>query len=229
MKHINLSLISIFAMSSLALAGGDIAPVEPVVETPVVIESTGNFYLGLAYGYLNDQTDVTATAPSRKTSKKTVIDDNFNEVILQAGYNFNPYIAVEGRYWFGMSSTINYSNINPAVKNSDTTIDAWGIYVKPQYPVTEEFNVYALLGYGSADITIDDVPTNGGLQYVSDSVDGFSWGVGASYAITESVSLFIDYVSIYNDDDDSYNPSTGYNYNIDNTIDSVNFGVTYNF
>jgi len=228
MKKLNLSLVAIFAMGTFAVAGGDIAPVEPVVEEVTVIESTGNFYLGLAYGYLNDQTDVTATPPAMPSQVHTPIDDNFSEVMLQAGYNFNEYIALEGRYWIGMSSNINYSDTNPLLTNSDTTIDAWGIYVKPQYPVTEAFNVYALLGYGGADVTIDNVGDTG-LQYVSDSVDGFSWGLGASYSITDNVSLFVDYVSIYNDNEDYYNPSTGYSFNVDETIDTWNFGVTYNF
>ncbi len=54
MKKFNLSLVAVLAMSTFAIAGGDIAPVEPVIETPMVEESTpGNFYLGLAYGMAN--------------------------------------------------------------------------------------------------------------------------------------------------------------------------------
>lgn len=40
-----LSIVSILALSGLAFAGGDIAPVEPVVETPVVEESSWEFRL----------------------------------------------------------------------------------------------------------------------------------------------------------------------------------------
>ena len=50
MKNIVLSAVAVLAMSSFAVAGGDIAPVE---EPVVVVEeavSTGAFYLGLAYG-----------------------------------------------------------------------------------------------------------------------------------------------------------------------------------
>ncbi len=53
MKKFNLSLVALLAMSTLATAGGDIAPVEPVVETPIVEESTGSFYAGLGYSYMN--------------------------------------------------------------------------------------------------------------------------------------------------------------------------------
>jgi len=215
-------------MGTFAFAGGDIAPVEPVVDEPV-IASIGNFYLGLAYSYQDLQTDGTATPPAGKARKRSILDDNFSAVMLQAGYNFNEYIAIEGRYWFGLSSTVHYGHTNSALQDKDTSIDAWGIYVKPQYPVTEAFSVYALLGYGGADINIDNVPSNIGLQYADDSVDGFSWGLGASYAVTDNVSLFVDYVSMYDNDDDYYNASTGYHYNLDRTLDKWNFGLTYNF
>jgi len=208
MKKLHLSLATIFAMGTFAVAGGDIAPVEPVVDEPVVIASTGNFYLGLAYGYMN----ATEDRELGGTKWDNVIDDSFDDIMIQAGYNFNDYIAVEGRYWFGLSDT--------TITGTDVSLDTWGLYIKPQYPITNAFNVYALLGYGSAKFDF----SKGNLQYNGDDMDGFSWGVGASYAFTDNVSLFVDYVNIYNDNTDNVNGFT-----FDDTIDSWNFGVTYNF
>jgi opacity protein-like surface antigen len=215
MKKFNLSLVAVLAMSTFAIAGGDIAPVEePVVVVPEVIESTGGLYLGLAYGLLNasieDKRDVAGG-----TITDTLLDTDFDEIMLQAGYKFNEYVAVEGRYWFGMESTINNWNINTTA--NDVTIDAWGLYVKPMYPVTEAFNVYAMLGYAGADLEKHS------LNYVSDSLDGFSWGIGADYSFTENVAVFVDYVSIY-DDEETYAGGE-----MDYSIDTWNFGVTYNF
>ena len=54
MKKLTLSLTAILAMSTFAVAGGDIAPMEPVVNTPVVVEEVstgGGLYIGIAYGY----------------------------------------------------------------------------------------------------------------------------------------------------------------------------------
>jgi opacity protein-like surface antigen len=213
MKKFNLSLVAVLAMSTFAMAGGDIAPVEePVVVVPEVVESTGNFYLGLAYGWQN------ITVEDSLTGDKFV-DDNFGSIMIDAGYNFNQYVAVEGRYWFGLSSSndIGWTSNLP----SDVTIDAWGIYVKPQYPVTESFDVYALLGYGSADATYD---LASGGSITSDSVDGFSWGVGAAYSFTENVAVFVDYTSIVDGEDGVVDA-----HNSDVSVDTVNFGVTYNF
>jgi opacity protein-like surface antigen len=233
MKNIVLSAAAVFAMSSFAIAGGDIAPIEePVVEVPEVVAPTDNgFYLGLAYGYLNAVDDVTYGPAT-----VNLFDDSYGEVMLQAGYKFNSYVAVEGRYWFGVSKG---SWLNPGGSSSsgipligdaaaDLSFDAFGLYVKPMYPVTEAFNVYALLGYGSIDSTFDgddnwEDPT---------SADGFSWGIGAEYAFNENVSIFIDYTSIYDSDEDTtVVDAYGNVFDISNDLSAnvIDFGVTYKF
>lgn len=198
MKKFNLSLVAVLAMSTFAIAGGDIAPVEPVIETPMVEESTpGNFYLGLAYSYVN--TEFSDAFVSE--------DDNLNGVMLQAGYKFNPYIAVEGRYTFTaedtwMDTTEDFSN------------DTWGIYAKPMYPVTNELDIYALLGYGEVTPEFDG-------QGPESDTDGFQWGLGASYDVTDSVAVFADYVRNFDDTLDLDG--------VDMLVDTVSVGVTYNF
>ena len=212
MKKFNLSLVAILATSTFALAGGDIAPVEPVVETPYVEESTGAFYIGGAYGWQNLTIDGSALGTN-------YVDDNFGSIMIDAGYKFNPYIAVEGRYWFGLSSSqgLGWTTDLP----SDITIDAWGLYVKPMYPVSDAFNIYALLGYGSTDATYDRAL---GGTYTSESLDGFSWGLGADYAFTDNVSVFVDYVSLINDESTSIGL-----FPADVSVESVNIGVNYTF
>ena len=196
MKKFNLSLVAILAMSTFAMAGGDIAPVEePVVVVPEVVESTGGFYLGGAYGYGDMEFSETGYSHN----------ENFDSFMLQAGYKFNPYIAVEGRYW--LTSEDSWDDWN-----EDFSADSWGIYVKPMYPVTNELDVYALLGYGDTD------PEIGG-QGPDYDTDGFQWGLGASYDVTDNVAVFVDYVNLYDDTNDGE----------DLTIDTVNFGVTYTF
>jgi opacity protein-like surface antigen len=96
------------------------------------------------------------------------------------------------------------------------------------YPVTPQFNVYALLGWGGVSVDIDDQWSD------FDENDGFSWGIGAEYAINENFSVFIDYTVIY-DDDEEYTDidveGTGYLYTVENdlSVDTINFGVTYRF
>ncbi len=202
MRNIILSAVATMALSSFVVAGGDIVPVESVSENPV--EIMGGFYIGAGYSDI----DVTQTdAPFRTTT----IDNNFDAVLLQAGYGFNKYIAIEGRAWIGLEKDI-VSNCYAEI-NDDASLTAYGIYAKPMYPVTEEISVYGLLGYASV---------NYDLTSPIKDVDGFSWGLGLKYEIINNVEVFADYVSLYNDDANG-------NAIDDDNIYTYNFGLSYKF
>jgi opacity protein-like surface antigen len=132
--------------------------------------------------------------------------------MLQAGYQYNRYVAFEGRYWIGVGG------IDQTPNNASGDFDAWGLYVKPMYPVTNTLDLYALLGY--ADSTID---YDSALDW---ETDGFSWGLGAQYAITDRILLFADYVSMASQDTIDYN---GGSVNADTDLYTINIGVTYKF
>ena len=202
MKKSILSLVSILALSGLSYAGGDIAPVEPVVEAPVVIDNSA-FYLGLGFGSASVNNDFTNEEISNNT------------VMLQAGYQYNQYVALEGRYTFGFSTGYDPGNTRNASSDYDGDFSNWGVYVKPMYPIGD-FSIYALLGYGG--VMLEDI--SNGDAYES----GFQWGLGAQYAFMENITVFVDYVSLYDD--------TGFDYraqlhNID--ADTWTVGVSYRF
>jgi len=225
MKNIVLSAVAVLAMSSFAVAGGDIAPVEEPVVVPEPVVTDAGFYLGLAYGYANIDASVWQTHHPITRDAYTTDLDTYSTVMIQAGYDFNKYIAVEGRYWFGLDEdfVVGPVNINygtPA--NYSQNFDTWGIYVKPQYPVTDAFKIYALLGYANTDA---------GNAFQDTTADGFSWGLGAAYSFTENFSIFIDYVDMYNDSVDYVDVVRGQNTDMtaDLDINTWNFGVTYKF
>ena len=211
MKNIVLSTVAVLTMGSFAVAGGDIAPVEePVVVVEPVVTDAG-FYLGLAYGYAT--MDLTFTeVTGNSVYAEDLGDDSYSTIMLQAGYDFNKYVAIEGRYWFGLDEDFGLGN-------GDYNIDTWGIYVKPQYPVTDAFDIYALLGYANTDQ---------GNAFNDTTLDGFSWGLGASYAFTNNVAIFVDYVNMYNDSVTDTYPNGDYD-ELDFDISTWNFGVTYKF
>ncbi len=201
MRKSVLSFISILVLSGMAYGGGDIASMEEnIPEQSFVNESA--FYIGLGIGKAllnNDSTDEEFTSA---------------QLMLQAGYQYNQYIAIEGRYTFGFNTDYNQGSTLPVTSYGD--ISSWGIYVKPMYPVTEAFDIYALLGYGG--VMLSDI--NNGDAYE----DGFQWGLGAQYAIMENVSVFVDYVTLYD--------NTGFDYVAqDDDLDSDvwTLGVTYKF
>ena len=233
MKNIVLSAVAVLAMSSFAVAGGDIAPVEePVVVVEPVI-TDGGFYLGLAYSLMN--VDLSVTGEDLYGSyDQNLVDEDFNEIMLQAGYKFNSYVAVEGRYWFGLDSTVDaLSSAVTGDAYDDTSFDAWGIYVKPMYPVTDAFDIYALLGYASTEMSHDVYAhRNNNIDRVtvkSDSLDGFSWGLGGAYSFTDNLAVFVDYVSVYDDSNNLADTANTWDNEADFTISTWNFGVTYQF
>ena len=65
-------------------------------------------------------------------------------------------------------------------------------YLKPE-AVFNGFSVYGLFGYGELSYTeTANAPL---VEYsVTADVDGFTWGLGTSYAFNENVSVFADYV-----------------------------------
>ena len=118
MNKINLSLATIFAVSTFAVAGGDIAPVEPVIETPMMIqeESTGGFYVGAAYSIFNLDID----RLNYGVNNNWELELDYDAFMLQAGYAFNDYVAVEGRYW-------------GALGDGDVTLDDWSVLLKKMH------------------------------------------------------------------------------------------------
>ena len=189
-------------LSTLSYAGGDFAPVEPVVETPVIVEQSP-FYMGLGFGEAQINDDDTSEEFTSTT------------MMLQAGYIYNDYVALEGRATFGFDSDYSPGTTNSHSNDYNGDISNWGLYVKPMYPIGD-FGLYMLLGYGG--VMLEDIA--GGDAYES----GFQWGLGASYAFTEQVSGFVDYVSLYDD--------TGFDYRArldDVDSDTWTFGVSYRF
>ena len=214
MKKFTLSLAAVMAMSTFAIAGGDIAPVEePMIEVVEPVVNDSGFYLGIAYGMANASSDYYKYDGYFDVWSEWTgtYEEDHNTVMLQAGYKINSYFAVEGRYWnsFGDADWSNKgekdsyhgngiaNSTPPAVGDGpydlsgsyDGDFKAWGIYVKPMYPVTDAFDIYALLGYGNVEI---------GDGWLDES--GFQWGLGASYEFTNNLAVFVDYVNMYNDD-----------------------------
>ncbi len=226
MKKMNLSLVAILAMGTFAIAGGDIAPVEPVVEAAeVVVEeiSTGAFYVGIGYSLMySDVTNIRYGDGFQNFADDVSLDTG--AVMFDLGYKFNEYVAVEARYWAGVSTDeLKFSDYTVHGDILDTDSDAWGIYVKPMYPVTDAFDIYGLLGYGSASLD---------HAAFGKDVEGISWGVGAAYSFTNNISVFVDYVAFTEDSltDNAvtnivYDHDTAY----DHSFDTVNFGLNYQF
>jgi len=204
MKKILFSICTVVAISSCAMAGGDMKNVEPAVEPVVAVPevSHNGFYLGLGLSAVSTRD----ASVSMDFFDGKVGQDRLGELLLIGGYDFNEYIGVEGRY---MTSIVDEDSVE---------MDGWSLFVKPQYPVTENFTVYALLGFGG--VNIDGVKSS--IADVDDT--DFQWGVGASYTFMDDFSVFVDYTSLASDMDGRYsNGATSVD------ADAINVGVNYKF
>ncbi len=228
MKKFTLSIAAVMAMSSFAVAGGDIAPVEEpivVVEEPMVVADSG-FYVGLAYSYMNATSEINDGDVFQWGDGYELADADINTGMFQAGYKFNSYVAIEGRYWFGGSETIAHLPDSAGIgRDVDIDVDSWGIYVKPMYPVSDAFDIYALLGYADNGYELSAITVAGDVDMNPDTdIDGFSWGIGAAYNFSDNIAVFIDYTVLYDDETDWHADLV-----VEDVIDTINFGVTYQY
>jgi opacity protein-like surface antigen len=189
-------ILSLAAISSLGFAGGDIVPV------PVVNDSQSSFYAGLAISAVSSRD----AALSMDFFNVKSGQDRLGNITFQAGYNYNEYVAFEGRY----TTTISDEDL--------VEMNGWSLFIKPQYPVSKKFNIYALLGFGG--VSMDPV-NNSGVN-VDDT--GFQWGLGLNYEVVDNVFIFADYTSLANDMEGLY-----YNGALEVDADAINLGVSYQF
>jgi opacity protein-like surface antigen len=214
-------------VSTMIMAGGDIAPVEQAPEV-----AQGAFYVGAGYSNIQgidrqnyivgDMVGVTQTngfAPYET-------DFDADGVMFQAGYKFNPYMAIEGRYTMSVGD-VNLDNagnafIKTSLINEDLNADITNlaIYIKPMYPFGNA-SIYALLGYGKVKF---DNNTNG----TSWDDNSFQWGLGASYAFNDHFSVFADGVRWYHDNISEGIVLDGLS-TIDRKIYAFSVGLTYTF
>lgn len=214
MKKITLSLIATMAMAGTLMAGGDIAPaMEPVVEVPMVktIDYSG-FYLGM--GYSAQDSDIA------DHSFGIDVDTESNHILFVAGYDYNQYIAIEGRYSTSVGDITLSDSTGYSETSSNYETENYAIYLKPQYNMDNGIGVYALAGYGKT--TFENLTEKG------DDTD-FAWGLGAKYTIN-NWSLFVDYTDLVNNGDlTGIEASPGVPADLDVDTSSWNFGVTYKF
>lgn len=215
-KNILLSTLLSLAMISIASADTFYNDDQPAYSQQ---QYNSGLYFGLAYGATSVEDDYYEYFPDAGLSVQTNID--YDAMMFQAGYEYNPYIALEFRYWVALSDgdySINSNLPLPTPRpGSYGDFDAFGFYLKPMYPVSKEVTVYGLLGFSS--LYVEGEP---GWDLLSES--DFSWGLGASFNITPQFTLFADYVQLFDDRLDYYYDSTQ-----DTTVDSINFGISYRF
>ena len=234
MKKLNIILSTAVAVSSFAYAGGDIlppvfeeeevyvpveeyvAPVEvpePVVTPPVVVKPLENIVpLGLYVGL-----GLTAARYDPKCScsgEKGTEDKTFG-VMGRLGYDFNQFVGIEAR------------GIRTNWKSDGGKIKHYGAFIKPMYPVSNDFNVYGLAGYAKTK-------TEGMKRHVD--ADTFAWGAGVEYDLGSDSAKEGRYsrnFDGYGDQEGGWGLFADYERLVQKSgspdLDTISAGVTYDF
>ena len=138
--------------------------------------------------------------------KKCSYEDVTYGAVLRGGYDYNEYLGIEVRAMRTFLDEGPYGG---------TPLQHIGVFAKPQYRVTEQINLYTLLGYGYTENL-----GNGGRLTYFDTESGFSAGLGLEYKLSPKVneewSIFLDYQRLLIKENVA-------------DLDMVTFGVRYDF
>ncbi len=161
-KNILISLIALAAITTSGYAGGDISPV--VLPVPVDEQNEPSpFYVGagLIWGEYSG-------CPRGDGCK---YEDVTYGAMARAGYDWNQYIGIEARY---LKTFWDEDSLG------GQKLEHFGIFAKPMYPISEDFTVYGLAGYGWTETS-----TGGNKLLPTVNDNGFSAGVGIEYDLSD--------------------------------------------
>ncbi|PCK05585.1 MAG: hypothetical protein COA42_18135 [Alteromonadaceae bacterium] len=185
-----------------------------IAATLFALASSANagFYLGAKVGSVDVDIDVDPNIDADS-------DIGYN---LNVGYQFTKYFGIEaayvdlGEHDYNQAITSSFSvEGNVAVRGMDVSAIA-------TLPLSEQFSLYGRVGYylWEADINFRTIGSIPGLSSLSSSTndDGgdISFGVGASYAVSEKVDLQLGFTRYAADD-------------IDIDADLIGLGVKFSF
>ncbi|EKE70243.1 porin family protein [Gallaecimonas xiamenensis] len=130
---------------------------------------------------------------------------DFGNLGGQLGYQFNDFLALEGRAAFSVQDdNISGTSIDVELQNN------YGIYLLPQYHFNNVFSVYGLVGWTKAKLKV-----SGYGQSASDSDSDMGFGGGLKLAVSDQAHLFLEYAKLMEVEGDD--------------IDAVTFGINFSF
>ncbi len=190
------------------------------------INDRPGFYAGGGLAFTN----VYATSWTSATSSSESGDSDYG-FIVNGGYRFNPFIAVEVGYLDGGTPDFNDSGFDGRV---DTEVDltAWQLSGIGTWPIAERWELYLKLGLSAWDADGDQVltPVGGPPVFRREDRNGPSFliGLGLGVTLLEHLHVRLEYQSFEIDDEmlaiDALN--TG---NDDASFDSVTLQFHYRF
>jgi len=157
---------------------------------------------------LSTELDLTDVDVSGETVDLGVQDADITMLNGRLGYRINDFFAVEGEIGFGLGgddfdSTVPVDVLGTNVNvDLNTTLDVKSYYIafaRGILPVSEQFDVFARVGYGQATAEADIVGTALGFTAagsVKEDASDLAYGVGAQFNFTEHDGIRADYTRL---------------------------------
>ncbi len=152
-----ISFFTVYALGSSAYAGGKYAEPQDAPVTPIA-DTVNPLPLYVGLGAL-----ASAVSKDCPCSNADRLKDMTYGALARIGWDFNQYIGLEARY------------LNAPIEEDFSTTTHYGIFAKPQYHITNQTNIYALVGYGQTTVKGCGL-NNGELKEA-----GLSYGIGFEY------------------------------------------------
>jgi len=177
-----------------------------VAPTPKVMEKVssgvGGPYVGLAISDMGVRAD----------DRVNLLDSEKHQdlqkgLTLVVGYDFMKYLGAELRAALSLAGE----------GQGQDNLAEYGVYLKPQYPVLDNLNIYGLLGYSAINMSDPASKTKYNDNPFDGDNSGFSFGGGLNYGVTSNISVFTDVVNYLR------------NFGGTNSTWGANLGVRYNF
>jgi hypothetical protein len=225
MKFTKLSLIATLAISS-AFAGGDIVPVEPVVEAPAPVACNSNTTINgkaVLYSYTSDgygdldwykgESSALGAAVTLDVSHK--IMDNMTANITAVGFTNLTNQFMEGEE---TAAFLNVANITNTMIPDTTLILGRQLLDTPMISGFDwllapgAFEAYTVVNKSIANLTLvgsyitEYRPNNGGADFID--IDGENWALGAAYSDAFDVSVWYYNVDAWKTDGFAGSPYT---------------------
>jgi len=149
--------VAAIIVSSSLFAGKNYIPADtPVVPVPQP-EGISPFYIGAGLVGANFVFDC-------EKVDNCGYEDTTYGLMVRAGYDYNQYFGIEARYIRTLWDKGPLGGV---------PLEHYGLFLKPQFPIGDRGNIYALLGYGHTK----NRGNGARLNYFNDD-NGFSAGLG---------------------------------------------------
>lgn len=145
--------------------------------------------------------------------------ETFNVLSGLAGYQFTPHFALEARYGAGVSDkTYREDGFSETISVSHQA----ALLAKGIVPVNDIFSLYGVAGFGSVKYKFKE--SGGGVSFSdSETIDGFTAGVGAAFNINPQWAVTVEYLQL---PEEKYSEGP---FNIKIKTSSLSVGVNYAF